>query len=441
SNGVDAVRFDLEWIPSTEPKLLFAGSWIPRKGTREFTRAFAELRTAHPGLRCTILGSGIPCERVLQDFAPADQDAVEVLPSASREELPALMARDQIFVLPSYFEGMPLTLLEAMAAGLPCVTTNICGMRDLVLHGTNGFLINPGDTHGVVATLHALLASSELRRRIGSAARQSARERTWERSAGEMEAVLGDVAGSKPRRFVLQEGRWSDELTEAPGDRLARVLVKLSEELKRETDPFREMEQWKDLHIAGRILDLGCGTGWKAASLEREPSNSAIAVDYDFRLLQFGRKEFGVKSPVQSDGCALPFPSGRFDWVLAIEVIEHLPRPDLFLREIHRVLRPGGRLLLTTPNRLQYLRPWHPRWFYRALRRRIVLEPSHVREFTLRELRQLLPPGLEIECLRYRGTLCGRPLPIGIDSLPQPFRMWWAQGIEIVGRKSEANGS
>ncbi len=436
SNGVDARRFTPHWSVSAQPGLVFVGSWIPRKGTQEFVKAFAELRRSRPDLRASVLGAGLSVETVRKDFAAADRESVSVVPSVSRHELPTLLARDQIFVLPSHFEGMPLTLLEAMATGLPCVTTNICGMRDVVAQGTDGFLISPGDTAALVATLNTLLASSELRRRIGNAARQSAEKRTWERCAGEIAAVLQQVAGSKPRRFVLQEGRWSDQITQDPGERLAGVLVKLGEDLQQAPNGFREMEDWNDYQIAGRILDLGCGTGWKAAHFQRERSNSVVAVDRDSRLLEFGRKKFGVQRLVEGDACALPFPSATFDWVLAVEVVEHLERPDLFFHEIHRVLRPGGKLLLTTPNRLQYLRPWHPRWFYRALRGRMMLEPSHVREFTVHELAELLPAGLEIECQRYRGTLCGRPLPVAIESVPQPFRRWWAQGIELVMQKA-----
>jgi len=435
NNGVGADFFSVEWVPMAEPNLLFVGSWIPRKGTREFAAAFAELRAARPGLRAAVLGAGISVEAVRADFAPADRSAVDVLPSVSREELVLFLGRDQIYVLPSYFEGMPLTLLEAMAAGLPCVTTNRCGMRDVITPGQNGILIEPGDAGALARAVSELVVSTPRRIRLGCAARDTARRLTWDAAARKWEPLLAGMTESQPRRFVLQEGRWSDELMEDPGERLAGVLMKLSEALRQETDPFREMEQWKDLEIAGRILDLGCGTGWKTASLERRQTNFAVAVDHSFRLLEFGRKEFGVRSPVQSDGCALPFLSSHFDWVLAIEVIEHVPRPDLFLLEIQRVLRPGGRLLLTTPNRLQYLRPWHPLWFLRALRRQIVLEPSHVREFAGRELKQLLPPGLEVEKLRYRGSLCGRPLPISIDSLPMPFRNWWAQGIELVAQK------
>ncbi len=435
NNGVDADLFRVEWAPMAEPRLLFAGSWIPRKGTREFSAVFSELRQSRPGLRAAVLGSGTPVDVVREDFAPADRSAVDVLPSVCREELPLLLGLDQIYVLPSHFEGMPLTLLEAMAAGLPCVTTNICGMRDVITHGVNGLLVPPGDAAALARSLSDLIGSAPTRVRLGSAARDAARGLTWDAAAEKWETLLAEATEKQPRRFVLQEGRWSDELREDPGERLAGVLVKLSEELQQAPNGFREMEQWDDLHIAGRILDLGCGTGWKAAYFQREPSNSVIAVDRDARLLEFGRKTFGVESLVEGDACALAFPSATFDWVLAVEVIEHLARPDLLLREVHRVLRPGGKLLLTTPNRLQYLRPWHPRWFYRAMLRRMVLEPSHVREFTARELEQILPPGLEVDRLHYRGTLCGRPVRINIDSIPQPFRRWWAQGIELVARK------
>ena len=438
TNGVDAEKFGKEWTPCAEPGLLFAGSWIPRKGKREFVQAFSELRRSHPKLRVTIVGSGLPADVVRADFAAADREAVDVRPNVSREELPALLARDQVFVLPSYFEGMPLTLLEAMAAGLPCVTTNICGMRDLITDGRDGFLIPPGDPSALARHIEALVGSDALRRRIGGAARATALRNTWEAAAIHWEPVLEKAVDARPRRFILQDGRWSDEISEDPGDRLTGVLLKLSEEVKRSPDGFREMEQWSDLGIAGRILDLGCGTGWKTAYLQRERSNSVVALDRDPRLLEFGRNTFGVKRLVEGDACGLAFPASSFDWVLAVEVVEHLPRPDLFLREVHRVLRPGGKLLLTTPNRLQYLRPWHPRWCYRALRGRLVLEPSHVREFSAREFEGLLPAGLQIERLSYRGMLCGRPFPIAIKSVPQPFRGWWAQGIEVVARKADA---
>src|SRR5208282_3995371 len=296
--------------------------WIPRKGTREFVEAFARLRAAAPGLRCTILGSGVSAEAVRADFAPGDREAVDVIPSVGREELPELLARDQIFVLPSHFEGMPLSLLEAMAAGLPCVTTNTCGMRDVIAGGESGFLISPGDVTGLVSAIRALLDSEALRLRMGNAARESARGRTWDFAAPEWETLLEETAERKPRRFVVHDGRWSDEIRGDSQERLGDLVIGLAEELRETADPCAEMARWAGLGIRGRVLDLGCGTTWKTACLNRDPANHAVGCDIEFRLLDYGRKTFRTSALVQCSGDALPFPAGYFDWVIAVEVIE-----------------------------------------------------------------------------------------------------------------------
>jgi len=238
------------------------------------------------------------------------------------------------------------------------------------------------------------------------------------------------------RRFIHHEGRWSDQAATETGPDLREFLVRLSDEQQRQADPCHELMRWTDLGLSGRILDLGCGTAWKCHCLSRHPSNWVVGCDLGRPLLEYGRKKFHFSSLVQCDGTQLPFPTGWFDWVMAIEVIEHVLDARELLCEIKRVLRPGGKLLLTTPNRLQYLRPWRPTLFCRALCRRVVLDASHVQEYDAGELRRLFPPGLDVSNLVFRGTLCGWPRLVSIEKVPQPFRRWWAQGIEIVARKA-----
>lgn len=240
------------------------------------------------------------------------------------------------------------------------------------------------------------------------------------------------------KRFSLHDGRWSEPDGKATAEGLADYLVALEEADRRNEDPCREMSRWAALQICGQILDLGCGTAWKARCLSRDPANRVVACDPDAHLLGYGRKKNGFRQIVQCDGNLLPFPAESFDWVLAIEVIEHVEQPRKLLAEVARVLRSGGRVLMTTPNRLQYFRPWRPKMFYLAMRRQIVLDRSHVREFDAAELQGLLPPSLSPERLLFRGMLCGRPFPIDIGNLPTPLRRWWAQGLELVAEKRES---
>ena len=104
--------------------------------------------------------------------------------------------------------------------------------------------------------------------------------------------------------------------------------------------------------FGGRVLDSGCGGGGTALSLGEE-SALAIGLDLDGRFFGSGtrlRAERGIAAAafVQGDGQRLPFASGAFDLVLSHSVIEHVMDASAYLRECHRVLRPGGVLYLST---------------------------------------------------------------------------------------------
>ena len=80
-----------------------------------------------------------------------------------------------IFVLPSYIEGLPLVIPEAMMAGLPIVSTDVPGNRDIVEHGTNGYLLEAGDVLGLAGTLDSLLLDSDKREMLSMASREMAK--------------------------------------------------------------------------------------------------------------------------------------------------------------------------------------------------------------------------------------------------------------------------
>jgi len=102
---------------------------------------------------------------------------------------------------------------------------------------------------------------------------------------------------------------------------------------------------------SGRVLDLGCAQG-NFALLLAEAGYEVVAVDLRPAFLQYAglKHERGAFRAVAASGERLPFPPASFDLVIWGEMIEHVAFPEHFLREIARVLRPGGHLLLTTPN-------------------------------------------------------------------------------------------
>ena len=164
--------------------ILFVGSWLIRKGILDLVPAITQVLHRHPELGFTAAGSGVDVETVKQDFPKNVQNQVSVIQSFSgNEALIDLYRRHSIFVLPSYFEGHPLVMTEAAAFGMAIVTTGICGMADFIQDGRNGLLVNVGDPLSLENGLERLIADTELARSLGEAARLTAHEHTWARSA------------------------------------------------------------------------------------------------------------------------------------------------------------------------------------------------------------------------------------------------------------------
>jgi SAM-dependent methyltransferase len=97
-----------------------------------------------------------------------------------------------------------------------------------------------------------------------------------------------------------------------------------------------------------RVLDAGCGTGALLERMSQEPDEDVYGVDFSREALAFSH-EPGQSRLVQGDLTALPFASDSFDLVTALDVVEHVERDVDALREICRVLRPGGVLLMSVP--------------------------------------------------------------------------------------------
>ena len=165
-------------------RLLFAGTWRHNKGINDLVPAFEVLARQFSNLNLTVLGAGVPADAVLSAFPEALRARVEVVSSATEAESANIFARSDMFVLPSLLEGTPLTLIEAMASGLPIVTTETCGMRDVIRDGQNGCLVPIRSPQALAATTTKLIENPDLRKTLGRQARENAMtSHTWSEAA------------------------------------------------------------------------------------------------------------------------------------------------------------------------------------------------------------------------------------------------------------------
>ena len=175
---------EVERTTTSDVRILFLGSWVERKGTLELVSAWRRLSAERPNVRLTLAGVGDE-ETVRGDLG--DLRRVEVIGALGRDELPALLAAHDMFVLPSWFEGMPLSMLEAASAGLPCVVSAVCGNLDVFRpvdpRRDGAILTAPNDAESLYRGMIELVDDGGLRAELGARARERAREFTWARNA------------------------------------------------------------------------------------------------------------------------------------------------------------------------------------------------------------------------------------------------------------------
>lgn len=116
-----------------------------------------------------------------------------------RNDVPQFLGATDLFVLSSRREGLPRSLMEAMAASKPVVATNVRGSRDLVKHGKTGLLVDLGDVDGLAEALLRLIRDPELRRRMGETGRAKVQDYALDRVLGEMESIYARYLGCRSR--------------------------------------------------------------------------------------------------------------------------------------------------------------------------------------------------------------------------------------------------
>lgn len=152
--------------------ILFVGRLAAEKGVPLLLEAFARAREAYPDACLTLVGDGP--ERTMLEARVRElglQEVVRFTGYLSQQEVAGELAQADLFVLPSFSEGLPVVLMEAMATGLPVLTTGIAGVPELVEEGVTGRVVFPGDVVGLEAGMRDLLADPQASRQLGQQAK------------------------------------------------------------------------------------------------------------------------------------------------------------------------------------------------------------------------------------------------------------------------------
>ena len=173
-SGVDLSEFMPSPKPSGTPIVMFAARLLWDKGIKEFVDAAKELKKSGIEARFVIVGEPDPENHASVSSEELTQWTADgsVEWWGHRTDMVDVFACAQIFCLPSYYgEGVPKVLIEAAASGLPLITTDMPGCREVVKTGLNGFLVPPRDAETLASKVLQLLNDDHLRAKMGAASR------------------------------------------------------------------------------------------------------------------------------------------------------------------------------------------------------------------------------------------------------------------------------
>lgn len=186
--GVDLGRFRPGYSRSLDRSIrfLFLGAVNARKGIPLLIEAWQSLELRDAEL--WIVGPIKPGIRSLIPNLPG----LKILGSCPHEELPALLQQCDVLVFPSYFEGFGLVILEALASGLPVITTEATAGPDLITNGKEGFLIQSGDLDGLCAAMCFIMNNVEKLPEMSRSARHRAEQYSWDAYGDRWQQILQD---------------------------------------------------------------------------------------------------------------------------------------------------------------------------------------------------------------------------------------------------------
>lgn len=170
--GVDPKLYDTPKIKTDRTNLLFVGRLAPEKGVRVLIEALEASVKGYPNLQLTLVGDGpdrTELESMVREMGLSDH--VIFTGYLAPQDVAGQLATADIFVLPSFAEGVPVSLMEAMASRVPVIAPRVAGVQELVEDGVSGFCVAPGHVEMLRDSIELLAKDADLRATLGQAGR------------------------------------------------------------------------------------------------------------------------------------------------------------------------------------------------------------------------------------------------------------------------------
>ncbi len=190
--GIDASAFSVAEEHSSKVTVTYVGRLESVKGVDDFLAAAVPLKKENPNLNIQVVGWYKDGHPLVTEYER------DVTFTGLRDDIPNILSETDIFVLPSYSEGLSNALMEAMASGCACIASDVGGNRFLLQNGVSGFLFPAGDREALRAHIRRLLEDTAKQRLLGQAARKRIEEHfNWDKIGKQYQDLFGTFIDSK----------------------------------------------------------------------------------------------------------------------------------------------------------------------------------------------------------------------------------------------------